>query len=263
MRKLTNRDQAKVLEYIQADPEMNLFVFGDMELFGLDGNSVQIFVSDTPDGWDFLALRFLESFILYSTHTDYDVQKAADFLVEKNARVISGKSELLEKLLPLLSGKHGKKTYMARLNQVQFLAQPPAQFELRRLTADHAADIISLYCQIEEFRDNYIGREAKALEELRFSLSDGGRCWGAFRDGALTAVASSSAENSRSAMIVGVATLPQARNAGLASCLVAKLCAELLGEGKQFLCLFYNNPEAGKIYRKIGFREIGGYTMIQ
>jgi predicted GNAT family acetyltransferase len=30
----------------------------------------------------------------------------------------------------------------------------------------------------------------------------------------------------------------------------------------QFLCLFYNNPEAGAIYRRIGFREMGAYMIL-
>lgn len=31
-------------------------------------------------------------------------------------------------------------------------------------------------------------------------------------------------------------------------------------DGMKFLCLFYGNPEAGVIYRKIGFKELGQYA---
>ncbi|WP_411677757.1 GNAT family N-acetyltransferase [Caproicibacter sp.] len=95
------------------------------------------------------------------------------------------------------------------------------------------------------------------------NLSAGGRCWGVFQNGRLVAAASSSAENSRSAMIIGVATLPDVRRKGLAGGLVSKLCGELFSEGKQFVCLFYDNPLAGRIYRKIGFQESGEYMMIK
>lgn len=263
MRKLTNNERAQVLEYIQKDPEMNLFIFGDIENFGLDSDTVEIFVYEKQGKWDFLLLRYLDCYILYSQNNHYDVKTAAEFLFVRNAHIISGKSELVEKLLPYFPKMHGQNTYMARLNSVQFVSEPPPEFELRRLTPDNAADIVALYSQIEEFSSNYVGREEKEIEAIKLNLSKSGRGWGAFRNGKLTAAASSSADNSISAMIVGVATLPEARKMGLASGLVSKLCAELLGEGKQFLCLFYDNPAAGSIYRKIGFHEVGGYMMIK
>jgi predicted GNAT family acetyltransferase len=64
-------------------------------------------------------------------------------------------------------------------------------------------------------------------------------------------------------MVVGVGTLPSERKKGLAGSLVAKLCEDFLNEGKQFLCLFYDNPEAGSIYRKIGFTELGNYILLK
>lgn len=39
-----------------------------------------------------------------------------------------------------------------------------------------------------------------------------------------------------------------------------KLMADVLEEGKS-LCLFYDNPEAGRIYKRLGFKDIGRWTM--
>lgn len=41
---------------------------------------------------------------------------------------------------------------------------------------------------------------------------------------------------------------------------MTKLCHELLAEGKM-LCLFYDNPEAGSIYKRLGFEDIGKWMM--
>lgn len=38
------------------------------------------------------------------------------------------------------------------------------------------------------------------------------------------------------------------------------LCKELLNEGKE-LCLFYDNLDAGSIYKRIGFEDIGFWMM--
>ena len=245
------------------EPEFNLFMIGDLENFGFDSDAVEVFVNETPDGWDCLLLRYLDSYLLYSHHTDFEAKKVADFLCGREVNGISGKGELLEKLLPYFPGRCGQRTYLSRLNEVKVHPEPSVNAQVRRLNPDDARDIISIYLQIEEFRDNYIGKEEKAVEEVHFNLSNAGRSYGAFLDDKLVAVASTSAENSVSAMVVGVATLPHVRKTGLAGSLVAKLCTDFLSEGKQYLCLFYDNPAAGSIYRKIGFSELGDYMVIK
>lgn len=74
-------------------------------------------------------------------------------------------------------------------------------------------------------------------------------------DGRVVAVAQSDFEDTRSAVIVGVATDPQYQNRGLASKCLEVLCKELLSEGKA-LYLQYDNEVAGRIYGKLGFLPI-------
>jgi predicted GNAT family acetyltransferase len=38
------------------------------------------------------------------------------------------------------------------------------------------------------------------------------------------------------------------------------LCLDVLAEGKT-LCLFYDNPKAGSIYKRLGFKDIGFWSM--
>ncbi len=51
------------------------------------------------------------------------------------------------------------------------------------------------------------------------------------------------------------------RNRGYASAALTRLCAELLAQGKQ-PCLFYDNPAAGVIYRRLGFEDIGPWNLV-
>ena len=73
-------------------------------------------------------------------------------------------------------------------------------------------------------------------------------------------MAKSTAENKNTAMIIGVGTHPEYRNQGLATKCLIKLCEELLKEGIK-PCLFYDNEEAGKLYRKLGFKRIDEWTV--
>lgn len=262
MRKLTEKDRNQVLDYVMQQPEFNLFFIGDIENFGFDNPDVEVFANDEGGSYDCLLLRYLDNYIIYSHHLDYDAGKITKFLSEKQINCISGKGDVVEKLLPYFPGRRGQNTYLARLNEVKVQQNPPENAKVCRLRPQNAADIVSLYLEIAEFRDTYSDVQ-KGVKEVRFNLENGGRSYGAYLDGKLMSVASTSAENSVSAMVVGVATLPGARNAGLASSLVAKLCSDFLSEGKQFLCLFYDNPAAGSIYRKIGFTELGNYMMLK
>lgn len=70
-------------------------------------------------------------------------------------------------------------------------------------------------------------------------------------------------ENSESAMIVGVATAEGHRGKGYASAVVEALCRDCFERGKKYLCLFYDNPVASRIYNRIGFQELGEYGMLR
>lgn len=80
-------------------------------------------------------------------------------------------------------------------------------------------------------------------------------------DGRLWSAASSAGENASTAMIVGVFTLPTHRRRGLAELLMRTLATRLLSENK-LPTLFYENPLAGTLYRRIGFTPTGDYTLL-
>ena len=64
-------------------------------------------------------------------------------------------------------------------------------------------------------------------------------------------------------MIIGVATHPDPkyRRQGYATACTAALVKDLASRGKS-ACLFYENPQAGSIYKRIGFRDQGMWRMI-
>ena len=263
MQKLTETDRQQAFDYVMQEPEFNLFIIGDLENFGFENENVEIFANEVRGNYDCLLLRYMDNYIIYSHHLAYDAEKVATFLSGKEINCINGKGDIVEKLLPYFPDRFVENTYMSRLNKVMVQQNTPANVEVRRLQPENAADIISLYLEIEEFRDNYSDDVKKGVKEVRFNLENGGRSYGTYLNGKLMSVASTTAENSVSAMVVGVATLPNTRKMGLASSLVAKICKDFLCEGKQFLCLFYDNPAAGSIYRKIGFTELGNYIMLK
>ena len=138
----------------------------------------------------------------------------------------------------------------------------PEGFSLRMLGPQDAQAVIGLEVQIDEFADSFRGvdREEK-VEECRENLTRGGHAFGVYDGDRLVALAETTAENSVSAMVVGVATLPGWRGRGFARACVYAAAAHSFAAGRRYLCLFYDNPAAGRIYHALGFADVGRFGM--
>lgn len=264
MRILQEEDRQAILDYVSAEPEMNLFLIGDLENFGVCSERVNYYVHEERGRWDFLILRFLRSFIIYSPYADYNAEEATAFLKIQETDCISGKKELLEKIAPAFPQWTIESTYMSRLDRVE-AAAAPLELEVRLLTQEDVPEAVDLLIQIKEFSKTYQKSDAsRHVKEMQEEMAAGSkRVMGGYVNGRLMTIASTSAENARSAMITGVATDPEARRKGYASCVAGSLCEDCLRRGKEFLCLFYSNPAAGRIYKRIGFEELGLYSMLR
>lgn len=268
MTQLHHEDTDRVLRYIQKEPEMNLFFLGDIENHGVDVHPVSVYASEKPDGtWDALLLRYFDFWLVYSQSEAYDAKAVANFLDGKAHDCISGKTELLEKLQPFMPTLNVQSDYLCRLDKVNedAVLPLPTGAVLRELTKDDITQYLDLMSSCAEFSKNFQGEDMldKRRREMEIKLQTGDTTVGLFENGRMVATAGLSASNSQSAMVVGVGTRTEYRRKGCATAAVGYICRLSLERGKQYLCLFYDNPNAGRIYRRLGFREIGGYAMMR
>lgn len=262
MIKLSEQDRERILEYVSLEPEVNLFFIGDVENFGVDCDEVSIYANEMNGTWDSLVLRYLGDYVIYSPHTAYDASAVSDFLKTQEVGMISGKADIVARLRDYFPERNFRTTIMTKCEHVLIDYEAPIGIEIRRLTTGDAEIITDLMMLIEEFRHSYQDRDT-SVKKLRTSLNCGSMAYGVFKDGTLVSTAQAGAGNSQSAMIVGVATHPDARGLGYASAVVSSVCSASFDEGKQFLCLFYDNPLAGRIYNRIGFLPFGEYALFK
>lgn len=266
MQKLNANHTQEALAYLTVEPEFNLFLIGDIESMGIESEHVACYTSDSwQEGTTFpyFILIYRNNGLVYSHDINYNYIEVAEFLNTFHLRNISGKDSLITPLIPYVEDRPVQRTYMARLNQMN---QPPTDtgFKVRRLTKQDIPAIYDLYIQIDEFASMYrTMTKEEAYKDISMNIAEIGRTYGVFEGDTLLSVAQTSAENSTSAMVVGVATLPAHRGCGYAKATVTKLCGDCLQGGMNFLCLFYDNPSAGRIYRSIGFQEIGIFTILR
>ena len=252
--KLDDSDKDWVIDYLLPEKELNLFIIGDIENYGMTTPFQDVWCQKDENGLvEMIYLRYYNNLNCYASKT-FNKKEAIEFVKSLDTiNVLMGKTEVISELVDSgeLKYVNNRLGYFARINEliVEADKQEP-QPQLATLNDIDAID--EFHGEIKEFSPN---PNRKVI--LRDSFLDGtGRCYIIKENEELVCTAVSAAENSRSAMVVGVATKASARKKGYASRCTIKLCEEILNEGRN-LCLFYDNPKAGDIYKRIGFEDIG------
>ena len=259
IRKLIERDRQQLLEFVCKKPAENLFIIGDVEAFGFD-NEFQTLWGQFGEAGQLVAvlLKYESNYIPYA-EGDHDLDGFAEIInSDPYMRELSGLKEVVEKLEPLIPKKKRseKSFYYAKCQDLLEVRNAEALKRVEKLTLDEIEENVELLKGVPEFKASVITVESKK----RMFEKDTGRTYFIRVNGEMATTASSTAENSSSAMIVAVATKEKFKRQGLATDCMVKLCQDLLSEGKE-LCLFYDNPAAGKIYKRLGFEDIGFWNM--
>lgn len=254
IRILSDRDNEKLMRFLKKEKAINLFIIGDIENHGYKSDFQKIW-GETDESGNFkgVLLKFYQNFVFYSVG-DCQFEEFANLIKTYQYDVISGEKSSIEKIRKYFGNCNEKKMYLAELTKLENYLKKE---NIESITVDEVEDLLELRKTIEEFSAAVLNAEAikKDLE------TKSGRIYCIKKLGKIISSAATTAENKESAMIVTVCTLKEYRNRGYGTQCVKKLCNDLLSEGKT-LCLFYDNPAAGKIYKGIGFKETGRWTIL-
>ncbi|SMQ62797.1 hypothetical protein SAMN05444673_0738 [Bacillus sp. OV166] len=257
IRKLTDQDHDQVFAFLSEEPSINLFIIGDIEAFGYTSESQEIWAEfDEHNTIKAVLLRFHQSFIPYAKG-EFDTSGFVSIMKHyRQPILLSGKSDIVAKFEAYDDLHLGKKqvTYFAECNTDEFLS--PDDVVYKKASLEDIDQILQLRQTIEEFHVRSDARDV-LIQSMESNTS---RTYFTEENGIITSCVSTAAENSISAMIVGVCTRKEYRSKGLATSIMQNLFQDVLNEGKT-LCLFYDNPEAGRIYKRLGFKNIGMWTM--
>ncbi len=267
LQQLTEADQPALMAYLEEEPAYNLFIIGDIENFGMETDFQDVMVYKQNGQFDSVLLRYHQSYIVYSDKTDFSVEPVLSALDTPNLKVLSGKKDVIDVLKPKLSQFDFRETFLLRLQHGELKDaiddQPiPPGVKLRQAVPEDAKAIQDLLETIHEFDDTRINSYDERIEQIQTALKQQASHYYFFEhQGQVIACAGTAAENSRSAMVVAVATAKAWRGQGLASRLLYEMAEDLLTDRLSELCLFYDNEEAGRIYRRLGYKDIGTWVM--
>ncbi|MED3560997.1 GNAT family N-acetyltransferase [Bacillus xiapuensis] len=256
IRRLGKNDHEVCLNLLKTRPAENLFIIGDIEAYGYEQDFQKLW-GEFDESYELIAvlLKYEENYIPFATKP-FNAKGFAEIMSQDSTfKMMSGLKEITEQIEPFLTQpKRKRQTYYAKCTQLNTMNIDFSN--VQQATPQDAEELVELLTSVPEFSDSTTTVERK-LRELKDGSS---RSFFLKTDGKIVSTVSTAAENSMSAMVVGVATIENYKKKGYATKCMLRLCNQLLGEGKE-LCLFYDNPEAGAIYKRIGFEDIGFWMM--
>ena len=260
IRVCTEADRKAIMDFISKKPAENLFLIGDIEVYGFDSDIQKVWGQFHGEELVAVLLRYDINHIIYS-EGKYDAEGFAEIINTHQSRFeVSGLQQIVKQIRPYIqrSTRRDIETYYAKCEKFSYSIEGINYEDVTKLLAKDYEENITMLKSIPEFQQGNFSIESRTRAE-KFKT---GRTY-IMRDTEriMVSSASSTAENSKSAMIVGVGTRPGYEMRGYATHIMEKLCTDLLNEGKT-LCLFYHNPKAGVIYKRLGFVDIGMWTLI-
>lgn len=254
VRLLTPEDRPQLEETLRQDQYYNLFLLGNLENRGMRDPDLQYWGHFKGNRLAGVLMRYRRQYWGLYEAGGADLAAFGRIIHEHGITGLTGRDSLVDGLLQVLPIQPAK-VYTQYYCRLKNLIGPPgvdSGVVARRAREDDVPALEALYSTAGDLR--------RTADQLRQSIARWGRIYVTEDGGRIVSAAISTAETRTMAMVVGVFTPEQNRGRGYATTCVAGLCRELLSEGRE-PCLFYHNPAAGSIYRRLGFEDIGGWKM--
>ena len=259
IRKLTEKDRSSVLEYLYQDPDFNIFLIGDIEAFGFNRDFQKVF-GEFDDQGKYLGvyIKYRNNALYYSHLTRFN-EAFLDIMLSDPFDFMSGKSDLMALIYPHLKGFRHRTMFFCSADTME--NEDPINEDSIRVvsTREECGKLYDLLANIEEFGTRKIERDIY-IEDRMIGLGMGVILYIDHQD-TIISTAATTAETTKNAMVVAVATKEEYRKQGYGSTLVKALMELYINQKKKSLCLFYDNEEAGRIYKRLGFKDIGLWDM--
>lgn len=248
IRKCRESDVQNLIKYLYKNKEFNLFLIGDIENFGIENDNLEIYL-DIDDKINAVYLRYYTNLCLVSYTNKLDLDFINEtFIKTKLVNNMSAEQSLVNNYSFDLFNRTDY--YFAALSKLAIKIDVTDV-----ITVNSHDDVLNYLNDME----TVFGAKGNLLSTQAELETNSKHIFAIKKNGKLISGASTSAESKELAMIIGVYTLENYRRKGLAKQCVYALCQRMVEEGKT-VCLFYDNPNAAKLYKMIGFEDIGIYS---
>lgn len=259
IRKATSHDLKDIQAICASDSSRLLFIDGDIAQNGLETDYQETWIDRNGDRITGIFLRYHTNFVFALKDTLDDV-KGFEALIDERIHLVSSTQKDIDQLPD--SVKSQFKFRSLYFCECKALKKDTSGIIPQFATEEDSEGIVDLLMGIEEFRESlsHTTRADRIQTTRQRFLEDKIHSFIIKENGKVVAHASTSAESKTGAMVVAVATHPEFRKKGYGRAVVSALTDYVLKQGKT-PCLFYDNPEAGKIYHDLGYVTFDKWCM--
>ncbi|WP_028974201.1 GNAT family N-acetyltransferase [Spirochaeta cellobiosiphila] len=240
-----------LLKHLKESPAFNCFLIGDLENHSLEEDYLDIWVDSLKEPPQVYLLKYFDNYVVSG---EGDMAAAYEVLKTQEPRMLSGPQNSVTLLNQYLKSDQFQTLYLAEARSTS--VERPKDIHSHLATPEDLDDLFDFQKSIKEFSGSLSKREHYGQDILKGS----GRIAFIRDKERIVSTAQISAENSMNGMLIGVATDPHYRKKGYATVNILAICEDMFKEGKSAI-LFYDNPEAGRLYKKLGFQDIGLWMM--
>lgn len=254
---LTQADKDKALKLLYQNPVLNCYIIGDIENSGFD-NPIITFYGEYQEEKLTSILMIYDRYGFYYQDKETFNSEYVDILNRHEVDYVSGDNKFITFFHEFYPGKKKRESKLASLLESNIIVSDQ---EISIISSDSAfEDLYQLLVLFDEFnvKDSTMAEfisEKKGLDEF-------GQTYAIYRDGKIIATASVISETEDYGVINGVATHEDYRKQGLANRLIDQIISDYINGKKKGLILYYDNPEASRIYFQKGFKEVGTWSSI-
>lgn len=260
IRLLTENDRINVLKYLYKDASLNIFIIGDIEAFGFEEDFQTLYGDfDNNDNYLSVLLYYREHSIFYAHDSNFN-EEWLKIMAQHNFEHFSGRKSVMDKIQNHFPSFKVTSMYFAEAKEMNFKEEDNDYIINKVESVNDMEKLFYILESITEFsiagkeKDDFIEGKKKGLEMgVTYFIEE---------EDVIISTVATTAETTVNAMVVAVATKESARKRGLASILMKHLINEYITNKKKYLCLFYDNPLAGNIYKRLGFKDVDQWVML-
>lgn len=254
IRKLTEADHPDVVDFFGDQIGHYYFIINELLSNHYSADNLHVF-GEYEEGLLVSVLINNNSNVTYLANTDRAIEGYKGVLKRLKFSKLSGPSKWMGKFIPLLEVKQDSLSHMGVVKKISVAKRYP-EFEVSWVQSEEELsnlyDLLleggyagSISKQKTDFIRNGIQRIEEKSERTAYLNVDG----------KMVSSAAAVREGEKSAIIVGVVTHPVYRGLGYGTEVLIGLFDRLLQEGK-YPYLFYDNPAARSVYKKLGMTEV-------
>lgn len=259
--KCGRNDRQRVLSYIGTDYSRCLYLYLNLQKYGLDSDVIEVFRQEENDIVTAVMLKYYTCLHMYSRDNDFNAIEIGSFFSSHNYTMLYSTSEtgrILYSSLPCAIKEKATVSngWVAQINRV-----------------DRESKGISVFAQLNDFKqivrliyeDDDIGRSYNyddlARQLVERNEEGYARNLVIKKDDIVIAHICTNAEFKAIAVIAELLVRKEYRRKGYASEIMRDICWRLLEEGKEVYS-FYYSEESRNLHKHIGFYEVCEWSKI-